>query len=80
LRIAKPYSYQDTIYLTSCGLDVQTVTLWMTAEVRATNYPAPSIVATFSTQAFFIESYVFPGLTSTALTPGDAITMVQSAD
>jgi hypothetical protein len=52
--------------------------MWMTADVRQTKYPAPSIIATFSNQAFFIESYVFPGLTSTALKQGDAITMVSA--
>jgi hypothetical protein len=68
--------------VTSINLDATftSVTTWFTAVVDGTSFPAQNSevtgIITNEQPTTVYESYTFPGLTVTSLTPGEAITMV----
>jgi hypothetical protein len=72
----------------NCSVDVSVLsytgvptyyTTWYNAVIGTTTFPCENSVVesfTIDTSTSFFETYVFPGLTVTSLTPGEIIVMV----
>lgn len=75
LRIASAVELTDTWLALGCSVSPDTITVWYTADINSTFYTAPAYEVTLTSSQNFATA-TFEGLTSTALYPGEAITMV----
>jgi hypothetical protein len=63
----------------ACSVSPFTQTLWRTAIVQGTMYPAIVTTQTFAQPGTTSITYTFPDLLLTMLTPGELITLVSSS-
>lgn len=77
LRTPTAYTYNYTIYVSSCATNPVTDIVIYTAEVDGNSYVA-SWSGVFSAAPVVYETFIFTGLTVTSLTPGQEISVVCS--
>jgi hypothetical protein len=79
LRTPTPLTFTNTVTgVTGCATDPQTLTAWYTAYVNGVGYTALPTSAIFNVDGQDVyEFFTFPGLTVTALTPGETLSVVR---
>lgn len=78
LRTPTPLTFTNTVTgVSGCATDPQTLTAWYTAYVNGVGYTALPTSAIFNVDGQDVyEFFTFPGLTVTALTPGETFSVV----